>query len=80
MRHASSVAYRDSCPETSTTSVCCFAALLDMDDASHFYVLVGRFAGLILQNHWWLSQFAISPKPWFSLRFRRCGVFNNRMI
>jgi hypothetical protein len=44
----------------------------------HF--LGGRFAGLILQNVWWLGQIAISPKHWFSLRFRRCVFVNNRMI
>jgi hypothetical protein len=51
-----------------------------MDGVSHCAFLGGRFAGLILQNVWWLSQIAISPKPWFSLRFRRCVFANNRMI
>jgi hypothetical protein len=63
-----------------TCEKCCFAPLLDMEDVSQFYVLDGRFACLILQNDWWLSQIAISPKPGFSLRFRRCVLVNNRMV
>jgi hypothetical protein len=63
-----------------TWEKCSFVALLDIDDVSSFYVLCGRLACLIQQNDWCLSQIAISPKPWFSLCFRRCVFVNNRMI
>jgi hypothetical protein len=76
------VVYRDSYPDTIRTRVKRFPLLplLDMDDVSKFYVLGGRFVCLILQNDWRLNQIAISPKPGFSLCFRRCVFVNNCMI
>jgi hypothetical protein len=50
--------YHDTCEK------CSFVALLDMDGV-FFVFWSGTHVCLILQNHWWLNQIAISPKSFF---------------
>jgi hypothetical protein len=51
--------YHDTCEK------CSFVALLDMGGVSNFMFWSGALVCLILQNHWWLNQIAISPKSLF---------------
>jgi hypothetical protein len=61
------VAYRDSYPDTIMTSVKIVPLLPGWTWTVFLFFMFwnGALVCLILQNHWWLNQIAISPKSLF---------------